>query len=417
MKKTELLKILYEWNPWEKELDGGIIRKRYLDRLKRLIRTKQIITITGPRRSGKSTLLKQYMNSIPQKNRHKILYVNFEESRFINPTLELLNEIYDVYRANVNPNEKVYILLDEVHKVKGWERFVRSIHERSETESIIITSSVSELISNEYGELLTGRHVDMRVYPLDFCEFLVFKKIITGKKNELIFKQNEIIKAAREYLTWGGFPRIVLSNEKKELLSAYFTDVINRDIVYRYRINKIDKLNTLAKYYINNTANLHSFNKISKFLKLSNDTVERFSRYFEEVYLLYFIKIFSHSIKQQAVNPKKVYCIDNGLIESEGLKFIDNTNKKLENAVFLHLLFKGVKPYYLKNSYEVDFYFDNTAIQVCYELNGSTDREVKALNKVNAENKYIITWNQDKKIGDIVVIPFWKWAIDYMGCQ
>lgn len=413
MKETEILNILYEWNPWKKNLEVGIYRPYYIEKLKKLSKTNQIITLTGPRRSGKSTILKQFMQTI--ENKESILYINFEESKFMTKDLNLVHKIYEIYRTNIFPKGKINLFLDEVQNVEGWEKFVRSIHEKGDTKNILITASVSDFISREYGNILTGRHIDLHVFPLNLKEFLEFKGILTGEKNETVFKREEIINATKEYLVWGGFPKIVLNNEKKYLLSTYFNDIINRDIIGKNKINEYTKLNQLAYYYLSNSANLHSFNKISKFLKLSNDTVSRFSYFFEESYLFFFIKLFAYSLKKQNVNPKKVYCIDNGLIESEGFKFMQDADKRLENSVFLHLIYSGFSPFYLKNGFEVDFYIDDIAIQVCYELNGSTEREIKALKQTNAKEKLIITWNQEENIEGIKVIPFWKWALDILN--
>ena len=409
-----LLEIMYEWNPWEKEISGGILRENYLKRLERLSKTGEVITISGIRRSGKSTLLKQFMNTI--KDKETILYINLEESRFYNTDIQLLHDLYDLYRTHVNPTKKVNLLLDEVQKIYGWERFVRSVYERGEANEIIISGSSRDLSSKEYATLLTGRHIDMKIYPLSFEEFLIFNEITPkaspGKRKVFLHK-------AKEFLEWGGFPKITLIDDKLELLSMYFTDIINRDIIERYKIKEAGKLKDIAHYLVTNAASLHSANRIAKLNRMSHDTVERFFYYFEESYLFHFLKLFSFSLKQQLINPRKVYSIDNGFLKAMGFRFSRNAGKQLENAVFRELVTKGKKLFYWKSQgdNEIDFLIHSerkkpTAVQVCFELDGSIDRELKALKKIDAEQKIIISWDLEDEIDGVKIVPFWKWALE-----
>ncbi len=189
----------------------------------------------------------------------------------------------------------------------------------------------------------------------------------------------------RGYLESGGFPRVVLSQEKSELLSRYFDDIIFRDIAERHSIKKVDKLRSLAKYYLTNIASPSSFRKIANFIGLSVDSVERFSYYLRDAYLLFFVNRFSYSLKEQEVNPKKVYSIDTGLRNLVGFKFSEDLGKLYENAVFLELRKKREDVYYYKNRHECDFLIKNGeritgALQVCFSLTEENrGREIEGL--------------------------------------
>lgn len=404
MEKSQLIEILSDWNPWNQEIKTGFVREKYLEKLERLHKTGQVVTVTGVRRAGKSTILKQYMEKLAKKHgTDKILYVNFEEPFFANPDLELLLKIFDAYKEIINPAGHAFVFLDEVQKVAGWEKFVRGLHEKG-TADVFVSGSTSSLISQDYGTLLTGRHIDMAVFPFSFQEFL-FVQGVKDKKTALLEKY-KTANRLREYLAWGGFPKAVLvPEEKKTILNAYFEDILGKDIIEKYKVRETEKLRELARYYLSNISSPHSFNKIGAFLKLSVDTVDRFSSFFADVYLFFFIKRFSFSLKEQNVNPRKVYCIDTGLREAAAFKFSKDIGKVIENTVAINLLRNGKQVYYWKqkkSDFEIDFVVkeDNEiteAIQVSYENNPRQERAIKTIEKeLNPKKITLIGWDAPK---------------------
>lgn len=418
MEKTQIIEILSEWNPWEKELKAGLARTQYLEKIERFHKTEQIVTITGVRRAGKSTLLKQYINKIAKRyGSDSVLYINLEEPVFAGIDLNTLIRIFDAYREIIRPKGEIFLFLDEIHKISGWEKFVRGVHEKG-IANIFVTGSTSELISREYGTLLTGRHIDLTVFPFSFQEFL-FCKGIKDTKSALL-RKHEVLNFAMEYLKWGGFPKVVLSEEKKTILSSYFHDIISRDIIERYKIRESEKLRELVGYYLSNISKPHSFNRISKPLGLSVDTVDRFSSYLSEVYLVLFLKKFSYSLKEQMVNPKKVYSIDTGLREAIAFRFSKEIGQIMENIVAIELLRRENEIYYWKEKKtqrEVDFIIKNgekivEAIQVSY--GGAIEREEKALTvfdkEYSPENIKIIGW--DKPETQFEGVELWKWLLN-----
>ena len=140
MKKDEVLEILSDWNLWIKEIDTGIKRDRYLKEfISVLTNTDQILCITGVRRSGKSTLIKQIAKEISKDEGNKnTLIINFEDERFSERSLKLLLEIYNCYLEKVKPDgKKPFIFLDEIQNIPEWERFVRGMHERKEAKLVV----------------------------------------------------------------------------------------------------------------------------------------------------------------------------------------------------------------------------------------------------------------------------------------
>jgi len=394
MNNEQIIEVLSDWNFWEKDIDTGIHRKKYIEKINKLINTGQIVAVTGIRRSGKSTLMKQFIKEKISlgENKRSFLYVNFEEPKFADLlSLEFLQQIYDAYIEIIKPEESPYILLDEIQNIPNWERFVRGLHEKKEAK-ILISGSTSKLFSEGLGTLITGRWLDLDIYPLDFKEFLNFKDINIIDNLSIISNKIKIKQSLREYLEFGGFPLVALQEEKSEILRRYFEDIIIRDVGEKNNIRKLKKLKSLAKYYLTNFSSLISYRKISKFMDLSLDSIERFSNYMQEAYLIFFVPKFSYSLKEQEVNLRKVYCIDPGLVNLVSFRFSENIGRLYENLVFLLLTFNEKEVYYYKDKYECDFVIKEgkkitNAIQVCYNLNKENEERefnglIEAMNKL-----------------------------------
>ena len=427
MNNEEIIQILSGWNFWLKEQEAGIYRDDYLDVMERLAKTEQIVAITGVRRSGKSTLMRQFIKKriAAGEDRKSFLYVNFEEPKFSGLlSLEFLQQIYEAYLEIVNPKGKPYILLDEVHNVPKWERFVRGIHEKKEA-FLFVSGSVSKLMSKELGTLLTGRWVELRTYPLDFREFLLFKKVKAEGSLDVLSQKVRIKQLLREYLEFGGFPLVALKEEKEEILRRYFDDIVERDIASRHRIRKPEKLKTLVKYYLTNFSSPVSYRKAARFSGLTLDTVTRFSSYITEAYLAFFVPKFAYSLKEQEANPKAVYGADAGLINIVGFRFSDNIGKLYENTVFVSLMRKGKEVYYYKNRRECDFLVKEgqkitQAIQVSYTISENKEREtsglLEAMKVFKLKRGLIITEDKEGEETiegkNIIYRPLWKWLLE-----
>ena len=429
-----MLKILEEWNFWKKDLDVGIKRDFYLKELEKIISSEQIIVITGARRSGKSFIMKRLAKEMIEKgvNKNQILMVNFEDPRFVELNTKLLQQIYEVYLEFLNPKGEIYIFLDEVQEVKEWEKWARMMKDLKKAK-IIVSGSNAKLLSRELATLLTGRHLDITVFPLSFKEFLDFNSLYIKDDLDLIAKEIEVKSLLRKYLELGSFPRVALEKEKESLLLSYFDDALNKDLIKRYKIRKAEKLKSLMKFYLSNPSSLITFSSLEKSLKISADTIEKFSDYFETAYLVFFQKRFSFKIKEQEKSPRKTYVIDTGLANTIGFRFSQNLGKMAENLVYLELKRKRIinsrlEFFYWKDEQhrEVDFVIKeglkvNQLIQVCWNLDnvktkkGEINSLLKAMNEFNLKSGLIIT---DDKEGEeiikgkkIIFQPLWKWLL------
>lgn len=421
--KDEILEILYEWNDWKKDTKTGVIRNSYLEQIKRKISVGEVLIIKGVRRCGKSTIAKQFVEA--QGDPKNALVINFEDTRLSGIGHEVLTRIYEVYLSEIQPKTKPLLILDEVQNVADWEKFVRHFHEKQKAD-IVVTGSSSKLLSGEYSTLLTGRHLDITMFPLSFHEFLLFKGLEIKSKRHLLENKPKIAKLLREYLESGGFPKPTLVKEldlSRELLRSYYDDILHKDIEMRYSISESRKLDEIARFFLTNSGRKISFNKTKNIVKLSLDTVERFSSYMEEAYLLFFVPLFSYSRKVQTVNPRKVYPIDTGLRNTVCFRFSKDFGWNAETVVFLQLKREDYKVFYFSERRgECDLIAtkedEKVAIQVSWELTDK-EREVQGLisgmKGIGVRTGWLITEDleEDIKIDGftIHVIPLWKWLL------
>lgn len=434
MNKNELLEILQDWNLWKQDLPAGVPRPAYLARLQRLLKDRQVLVITGPRRAGKSFLMRQLALELTRQGVEKarILMMNFEDPRLTEPSVKLLQQIYESYLEFLAPREEPFIFLDEVQEMEGWEKWVRTMHELRKA-ALIISGSNAKLLGRELGTLLTGRHLDVTVFPLSFREFLRFNGLSAADPLDIGSRRVEIRRLFHRYLEYGGFPEVALAESKKEILLGYFEDVVNRDLLRRFRIRKPQEMKALVKFYLSNVATPTTFNSMGKHLGISTATVEKFSGYLEQIYLVSFLKRFSFKVREQEKSPRKVYSIDTGLSNAVGFRFSQDAGRLAENLVFLALrrkqLFRPeMELYYWKDVHhrEVDFVIKEglhvtELLQVCWNIEDPRTRRreiqglAKALGGFRQARGLLITGEaegrQEIQGKGVEVIPLWRWLL------
>ncbi len=357
--------------------------------------------ISGIRRCGKSTVLQQINNTMKTKS----IYLNFEDPRLAGFDISDLNRLHEIGKEKI---VKTYFF-DEIQLVNQWEKFVR--FRLDEGYRIFITGSNAAMLSKELGSRLTGRHVSKELFPFSYNEFITFAKQKKGKSSLM------------KYLYGGGFPEY-LKTEQQDILMQLFNDIIIRDIAIRYNIKNATLLQQIAVWLVTNTGKLVSGNSLKKIFGIkSSSTVMEYLSYFTDAYLFFFVSKFSYSHKVQAVNPKKVYCIDNGFINANSVSFSNDSGRMLENLVFLELRRRNYDIFYFNESKECDFVvFEKgkikSVLQVCFQLDeDNMDREVSALIEAmdyfNLKTAKIITVNQKDSLNlsgrSIVVEPFYEW--------
>lgn len=436
MEKDKILEILNDWNFWKREQVTGIERADYLLALSNIIKTTDsMLAVIGVRRAGKSFILRQLAKAMIEAGADSkdLLIVNFEDERFVKKDLELLREIYEVHREEMKPSPtKSVLFLDEIQAVNEWERFARGIHERKEAK-IVVSGSSSKIMSDRLATLLSGRSVSFFIYPLSFREFMKFKNVVVGSRLDLVAKGATIRRLLKEYLEFGGFPEVVLSTDKLRILLSYFDTIVVKDVIDRFKIREREKARMLSKFYLTNVASPVTYRKTADFLGLSVKTTERFSNHLEIANLIFFVKRFSFSLKEQEKSPRKVYAVDIGLSNAVGFKFTENLGRSMENVVAVELKRRqsfdpSLESYYWKDRVgkEVDFVVKKgkrvvQLIQVCHEIRkpGVKEREIKSLIKASDELRckdlVVVTWDYENeerlKKKTVRFIPLWKWLL------
>ena len=419
------VEILKEWNPWwenkelVKELEGKI-RLSYAE-LVDSIDIREVTIITGVRRSGKSTLMYQMVDNLLKKGIHpnQILFVNLEDKKLSDMGIE---EIYNNYRENLNPDKKAYVFLDEIHQKKDWELWIRKKYDLKTNDKFVISGSCSYLLKKEYSTLLTGRNVTFEVFPFSFKEYLSFKGIIVKEKIVLDRTKHSILNNLNHYFEMGGFPEVFFKDEryKIKVLEQYFDDILYKDIIDRYSLNS-QKARDLALFFVTNFTSIISLRSIRTSLGLSYDAGKDYLSYFKEAFLFFTLDHFSYSFKEQKILASKIYCIDNGLRNAVSFKFSKDMGKLAENTVFIEFKRKGKDVYYWNDSGEVDFVVKEkdeslTAVNVSYS-DEIHEREIDALlsfkKKFNKTKELILlTKDLEKKEKGIKFVPLWRWLLN-----
>lgn len=379
-----------------------------------ITKTGSIVVITGIRRCGKSTLLRQISEQYED-----FLYINFDDDRLMDFAVTDFPALMLVFEKT-SPGVKT-IFIDEIQNVSGWERFIRRIHD--EGYKVFLTGSNANLLSQELGTRLTGRYTAITLYPFSFQEVLQFRAISTSR---ITAKSRAAILAEFDrYLAGGGFPEYLTSGDP-EYLKRIYDDILYRDIVSRFGIREVKGFRQLAHYLVTNTANPATYNALKNTLGFKSVvSVRDYIGFLEQAYLIIELYRYDPSVKKQYVSDKKLYSIDTGLRNAVAFRFSDDKGRLLENLILIELLRRSKSVFFFKNPKECDFITEERgkitgAIQVCYDLTRENrDRELDGLlgaMKVHGlKEGLILTYLQEEVIAQdgytLRVLPAWKWLI------
>jgi len=396
------------------------IERSVLKDLEVKLKLPHVVVLTGLRRSGKSTLLRQLMKK--SFGDEDFYYINFEDERLFDFPASEFNKLYEALLSLYG--KKKTFLIDEIQNVSNFETFVRRLYE--EGFKFIITGSSASLLSKELGTKLTGRHVDIIVRPFSFLEFLKLKGFeLEGDSVYKTEKKVEIKKYFAEYLVNGGMPEYLKYNDP-ELLTRVYEDTILKDIAVRHKVDNVAVLRQLYSHLLSNFANKFSFNSLKQVTGINSvNTIKKFMYYLEETYFSKTINKFDFSYKKQIVNDKKFYVLDNGFVSVLSKKVTKDIGWLLENLVF-NCLNKDNEVFYYSDKGECDFVLVKNkkvtqAIQVCYDLNEENKKRevnglVEAMDKFKLKEGLILTNDQEDELvvdgKKIVIKPVWKWLLE-----
>jgi hypothetical protein len=378
---------------------------------------EKIVTLIGARRSGKTYLLYQIADKLLQKiDKTDLIFINFEDERLDLSSREA-DLLLQAYRELYPDHDlaSCYFFFDEIQNLPDWEKFVRRIYE-TVSRHIFLTGSNAKLLSSEISTSLRGRSISYEVFPLSFREYLAFKEISVDFYVPEI--KAAIYNALELYLEFGGFPELVSLADKDvryRILQEYFEVMLYRDLVERYEIKNLIALKFFLKRLFSSATKQVSIHRIYNDLKSAGIKIGKNSLYdyleqAEAIFLVQTLKKYSPKVSVQQFGERKIFIIDNGLLNSVVFKFSADRGKAMEQLVFWELRRRGRQFYFLKNRYECDFITVSRSgeigdvIQVCSDLSdpNTLSREVKgikaACKRTGASNGTIITWDHKNKI-------------------
>lgn len=387
-------------------------RELYTEQVKRLIGKDLIKIITGIRRSGKSYFLNLIVEELKNDGvkDEDIIFIDLEHPKY--NSIETREELDDIILPILEKNHhRKYLFLDEIQNVQGWEISINSYFKAFNID-IFITGSNSKLLSKELASFLTGRYVEIRMYPFSFNEFLLYKHEMGEEcviENPL---RTDLENFFEEYLQFGGLPTAISAevDDKLIVLRDLYSSIFLYDIVGRYQIRNVGLLNRITKFLIENVGNLISANSIYKYLKqsklgLTPNTVYNYLEYLENANFI--SKVTREDvIGLNEINfAEKYYLMDLGFYKSILEEKQENKGHLIENLVYLELLRHGYKVTIgTLGDMEVDFIArkgnEKIYVQVAYSIEDEKTeyREFKPLMRI-ADNypKYIITTDKDDK--------------------
>ena len=367
----------------EQPKDLGLVRRALGD----LPHERGFATVvTGIRRCGKSTLLRQWA----VQSRKKVMSVLFDDLRLLDFSADdfvLLGKIIDERKPSA-------VILDEVQDVAGWERFVAGLLLRPSL-SVFVTGSNAKMLSRELGTKLTGRHLDLRLTPFDYEEFLAFTK----SKNT--------VRTFDDYLATGGFPAFVRTRNR-QILSDLFNDILFRDVVVRYNIANTASVRQLAAFLLTHVGTRFAPSRLTDAIHVqAAKTVLEYVDHLVECCLVDRLEKFAESPKARLLSQKKVYACDTGLLQVFENGTSANFGHKLENVVYSHLKQRGGDVSYFLDAHDCECDFVRRdengcveAVQVCWELTDDNERRefaglVSALKYFGLKRGVVVTHAQN----------------------
>lgn len=398
----------------------------------------QMVTVTGVRRCGKSSMMKIVANRLVLSgvDRHKILWVNFDDERLDGMSADELDEVLQAYREMFPDTDlkDVYMFFDEIQYVEKWELFVMRVY-KSYCRNIYLSGSNAKMLSSQIATALRGWPVEYEAFPLSFSEYLLFKGVEASRFDEQ--GRAKLLTMSREYLHSSAFPEIVLMEEeslKIRKVQGYFNTMLFRDLVEHYGLTSPETVRYFLKRLMLSISKPTSINGIFNDLKSQGRKVDK-NRLYNladmacEIFMFFRVNRWSESLIKEATRLPKYYFTDNGMRTAVVLPQSDDNGKLLENAVFLHLrrhLGAGWKISYYADAYECDFVVQREEkverlFQVCWSLidDDTRVREIRGL-KAAAEatrcyDCVIVTFDEDGEFEhdglNIKIVSAWKWLM------
>lgn len=381
--------------------------------VKKNLTNNKVLIITGMRRVGKTTLLKEIYKNLPENK----IWFDFENPLNIKYFEEIdYDDIFqNIISKGIDKNKKAYIFIDEAQNYPKISKIVKYLVDHYKIK-FFLTGSASFYLKNLFSESLSGRKIIFELFPLGFEEFLIFKQENIEKYRKI--KKNKTIKEIEyelynkyyeEFIEWGGFPEVVLENNiktKKQLLDDIFVSYFQKEIISLADYRKNDKIRDLILLLAARVGSRLDLVKLSQELQITRATVYSYLSFLQATYFIFLVSPFSKSIDREVSGTQKVYFCDNGILKIMAKL---NFGQLFENAIFNQLKFNNQINYYQKQTgAEIDFILNK---KIAYEVKSTASPvDVKHLERkmklAKLNNGYIISKNYVKGIDKVVFGQF-----------
>lgn len=400
----EVLAIFNPW--WESSFRAeGIRRTSYLEQLNRRERTKEIVFVTGLRRVGKTTLARQYIESLITRGQdpRRILYFSMDHPSLVR---ESILDILDSYRRlqGLKHNDRFTAVIDEVHLRDGFEQELKTVYDLGHVK--IFATGSSSLFMIEKGSFLTGRQTFIEVFPFGFSEFLDLKKKRTKPSDSHL-----MVKHAEDYVRTGGLPEYLKTGDPG-YLTTLIDSILYKDIGARRGVRNMQILREILLIVSQSCGSKLSPRKIGRILGVSHETVREYLSAFEEANLIHTIRL-KGKVAESMAAPRKVYLSDTGILHI--LSPTVNIGCLVENCVFNKLRERGHNPAYgLIRGREVDFVLPDSCYEVKYSDRLSLE-DISHLKDLKAKQKIVITRSQSGRLNGVELVPLWRFLLEDKG--
>lgn len=382
--------------------------------------------LVGIRQAGKSYLLYQRAKQLLAAGHDikEIVYINFDDERLYGMQVEDFDLILQAYHTMYT--SKPVLFFDEIQNIEGWEHFARRL--ANQKYMVFITGSNAKMLSRDIATTLGARYFDEKVFPYSFNEYLEAKGIVLQKNWQYGKQRNVVQQLFAEYFKWGGFPELLLYNNKRHWLNGLYEKIVLGDVVQRNNVKNEQALRLAVKRLSENVMQPIAYNRLANMIKSAGTSTNTASmidyiRYAKEACLLFTLDNFASKFAEKET-AKKHYFTDNGLLS---IFLTESKSPLLENlcAITLHKKYNTIpenpRLYYYNHNIEVDFYVpdEGLAIQASYTLTDADTRKrevdaLLALHKIHPlKQALIITYDEEETIEEggltIEVVPIWKW--------
>ncbi|ERL64256.1 ATP-binding protein [Schleiferilactobacillus shenzhenensis] len=386
-----------------------INRPHYLNQLIQSMDNDIIKVITGVRRCGKSVLMMQYRDYLLGQGiaADNIIYLNFEAFELASIRTE--DQLHQLLGERLTKGRQQYLLVDEIQYVPGWQRVINGVRVSFQVD-IVITGSNAMMLSGELATLLSGRYIQIPIYPLSFAEFLTGQDIPADDERRLPA-------AFREYEEYGGFPAVVTADNtdlKDNLLAGIYNTILLKDVASRGEIRDLTVLQSLTAYLADNVGKLISATKIvgtlqNEHVQTNAHTINRYLGLLEDAFLFYRVRQYDLRGKNYLKSNGKYFIVDNGLRSVAIDRRPGNRSNQLENIVYLELLRRGYSVDVGRlDEVEIDFvarHRDGVIyVQVTYALPENTHETDNLLQVPDNYQKIVVT-QQHYEFSEIAGIP------------